>query len=324
MSSENRPDSHPHDHSLELRNASKQGLIGALLLTTGYMLAAVIGGILAGSLALIADAGYMLTSAASIALALMAKQSAAKAASAERTFGMHRIEILAALANALTLWLITTWIVVEAFQRLQEVPAVQGMLMLSVGAVGLMVNILAAWIVRRSSGQSLGVEDTVDYVLSDLLGSVGVVISGTLIWAFGWTAADPMVSVVIAVLILLSTWRLLARVVNVLLEGVPEHIDIYRLCSEMEEVEGVILIHDIHVWTIAQGYDALNAHVLVDPSLEAAELDPLLRRLRKVASQDFGIQHITIQMEQSVEGCTEHHHVDHLHLRERPEPEEEP
>ncbi|MCE2543380.1 MAG: cation transporter [Acidobacteria bacterium] len=324
MSSENNPDSHPHDHTAELRNASKQGLIGALVLTTGYMLAAVIGGILAGSLALIANAAYILTGAASIALALVAKQSATKAASAERTFGIHRIEILAALANALTLWLITTWIVVEAFQRLQEVPAVQGMLMLSVGAVGLIVNILALWIVRRSSGQSLGVEDTVDYVLSDLLGSVGVVISGTLISAFGWTAADPMVSVVIAVLILLSTWRLLARVVNVLLEGVPEHIDTYRLCSEMEEVEGVILIHDIHVWTIAQGYDALNAHVLVDPSLEAAELDPLLRRLRKVASQDFGIQHITIQMEQSVEGCTEHHHVDHLHHRERPEPEEEP
>ena len=294
-----------HDRSAELRSASKQSLIGALVLITGYMFAEVIGGILSGSLALIADAGHMLTDAASIGLALVAMQFATRAASAERTFGSHRLEILAALVNALTLWLIAAWVVVEAFQRLQEAPEVEGLLMLSVGTIGLIVNVLAAWILRRSSEHSLNVEGAFQHVMADMLGSVGVVISGTLVWAFGWTLADPIVSVVIAVLILLSTWRLLAKVVNVLLEGVPEHIDLYRLCSEMEEVEGVVLIHDIHVWTIAQGYDALNAHVLVDRALPAAELDPLLRRLRKVASQEFGIQHITIQMEQSLDGCTE-------------------
>ncbi len=312
-----------HDHSAELRNASKQSLIGALVLITGYMFAEVIGGILSGSLALIADAGHMLTDAASIALALVAMQFAMRAESAERTFGFHRLEILAALVNALTLWLIAAWVVVEAFHRIQEVPEVQGLLMLSVGTVGLIVNILAAWILHRSAGHSLNVEGAFQHVIADLLGSVGVVISGTLVWAFGWTLADPIVSVVIAVLILLSTWRLLAKVVHVLLEGVPEHVDVYRLCSSMEDVEGVVLIHDIHVWTIAQGYDALNAHVLVDRELPASELDPLLRRLRKIASRDFGIHHITIQMEQSLEGCTEHHHVDHLHARERPALEEQ-
>lgn len=309
--------------SADLRNASRRGLIGALVLISGYMLAAVTGGILSGSLALIADAAHMLTQVAAIAVALVAMRSAAREASAEHTFGAHRLEILAALFNALTLWLMAAWVVVEAFQRIREVPEVQGPLMLFVGAAGLMVNILAAWMLHRSAGGSVRAGDAIRYVMAERLGTVGVVASGALIWVFGWTLADPIASVVIGVLILLTTWRLLARVVHVLLEGVPEHVDVYRLCNTMEEVEGVVLIHDIHVWTIAQGYDALTAHVLIDRELPASELDPILRRLRKIASQDFGIQHITIQIEQSLEGCTEHHHVDHLHARERPDPEDE-
>lgn len=309
--------------SADLRNASRRGLIGALVLISGYMLAAVTGGILSGSLALIADAAHMLTQVAAIAVALVAMRSAAREASAEHTFGAHRLEILAALFNALTLWLMAAWVVVEAFQRIREVPEVQGPLMLFVGAAGLMVNVLAAWMLHRSAGGSVRAGDAIRYVMAERLGTVGVVASGALIWVFGWTLADPIASVVIGVLILLTTWRLLARVVHVLLEGVPEHVDVYRLCNAMEEVEGVVLIHDIHVWTIAQGYDALTAHVLIDRELPASELDPILRRLRKIASQDFGIQHITIQIEQSLEGCTEHHHVDHLHARERPDPEDE-
>ena len=309
--------------SADLRNASRRGLIGALVLISGYMLAAVTGGILSGSLALIADAAHMLTQVAAIAVALVAMRSAAREASAEHTFGAHRLEILAALFNALTLWLLAAWVVVEAFQRIREAPEVQGPLMLSVGAAGLIVNVLAAWILHRSAGGSVRASDAIGHVMAERLGTVGVVASGALIWVFGWTLADPIASVVIGVLILLTTWRLLARVVHVLLEGVPEHVDVYRLCNTMEEVEGVVLIHDIHVWTIAQGYDALTAHVLIDRELPASDLDPILRRLRKIASQDFGIQHITIQIEQSLEGCTEHHHVDHLHARERPDPEDE-
>lgn len=309
--------------SADLRNASRRGLIGALVLISGYMLAAVAGGILSGSLALIADAAHMLTQVAAIAVALVAMRSAAREASAEHTFGAHRLEILAALFNALTLWLMAAWVVVEAFQRIREAPEVQGPLMLFVGAAGLMVNVLAAWVLHRSAGGSVRAGDAIRSVMAERLGTVGVVVSGALIWVFGWTLADPIASVVIGVLILLTTWRLLARVVHVLLEGVPEHVDVYRLCNTMEEVEGVVLIHDIHVWTIAQGYDALTAHVLIDRELPASDLDPILRRLRKIASQDFGIQHITIQIEQSLEGCTEHHHVDHLHARERPDPEDE-
>ena len=310
--------------SADLREAGKRNLIGALVLISGYMLAAVAGGILSGSLALLADAAHMLPQVAAIAVALLALRSSAREASAERTFGSHRLEILAALVNALALWLIAAWVVVEAFQRIQEAPEVHGRLMLSVGASGLIVNVLAAWILHRSAGRSVKADDVIGYVIAERLGTVGVVISGAFIWLFEWTLTDAIAGVVIGVLILLTTWRLLARVVHVLLEGVPEHVDVYRLCSTMEEVEGVVLIHDIHVWTIAQGYDALTAHVLCDRDLDASGLDSILRRLRKIASDDFGIQHITIQVEQSLEGCTGHHHVDHLHAHERPaEPEEE-
>ena len=152
--------------------------------------------------------------------------------------------------------------------------------------------------------------------MADLLGSIGVIVSGLLFLAFEWTIADPFISMVIALLIVLGSWRLVAQVVHVLLEGTPERIDMFKLCSDMEEVEGVTVIHDVHAWTITSGYEALTAHVLVDPEY-GGDLDPLLRRLRRIATQDFGIAHVTLQVEKSVMGCTEDHHVDHLAARER-------
>ena len=308
-----------HDHSREWRNASKTALISAFVLVVGYMFAAVIGGILSGSLALLADAGHMLTDAASIGLALVTMQFATRRATTERTFGFHRLEILAALINALTLWLVAGWVALEAFHRFQEVPEVEGGLMLTVGVIGLFVNIGAAWILHSSAGHSVNVEGAFQQVMADLLGSVGVVISGILIWAFGWTIADPIISVGIGILILLSTWRLLAKVVHVLLEGTPEHIDVYKLCSRIEEVEGVTLIHDVHVWTIAPDYEALTAHVLIDPNY-SGDVDDLCFRLREIASRDFGISHITLQLEKARKGCTEDHHVGHLFAHARPAP----
>ena len=307
-----------HDHSRALRGKSKRSLGAALVLIAGYMVAEVAGGILSGSLALLADAGHMLTDAASIGLALLAMHFAERPPSARRTFGYHRIEILAALLNALTLWLVAAWVIVEAWHRFRDVPDVDGALMLSIGAVGLVVNVVAAWILRRSAGHSVNVEGAFRHVMADLLGSVGVVVSGILVWAFGWTLADPILSVIIGVLILLSTWRLLAKVVHVLLEGAPDHVDVSRLCRELQGVEGVVQVHDMHVWTIAEGYDALAAHVVVDPDYPGSRLEPVLRRLRAVASRDFGIHHVTIQVEQSPDHCNEHHHADHLHGRERP------
>ena len=306
-----------HDHAHEVRGTGRRNLTAALVLIVGYMLAEVAGGLLSGSLALLADAGHMLTDAAAIALALVAMHVARRPASATRTFGYLRFEVLAALLNALALWLIAAWVIVEAWRRFMEPREVDGALMLAVGAGGLVVNVAAVWILHGSARHSLNIEGAFRHVIADLLGSLGVVVSAILVLAFGWTIADPILSVVIGVLILLSTWRLFAKVIHVLNEGVPDHIDVHRLCSRMEAVDGVVLIHDVHVWTIASGYDALTAHVLVDPGYPD-DLDPLRRRLQEIAAHDFGIHHITIQVERSLDGCTEHHDADRPPAGARP------
>ena len=305
-----------HDHTQALREASKRSLILALILICGYMVVEIIGGVLSGSLALLADAGHMLTDAASIGLALAAMHFATRAASARRTFGYHRLEILAALVNALALGGISVWVIIEAYDRFANLPEVEGGLMLAVGSIGLVVNVAAAWILHGSVKHSINVEGAFQHVIADLLGSVAVVVSGLLIWAFGWHLADPILSVLIGIVILFNTWRLLAKVVHVLLEGAPEHIDLHALCRRIEEVEGVAVIHDVHCWTLAPGYDALSAHVMVEPGFRerVGHNDDLLNRLRDIAYNEFNIQHVTIQIENSAENCNEDHHVD------RPQP----
>ncbi len=298
------PDGCSHD----LRGASRRNLTSVLVLIVGYMIAEIIGGIISGSLALLADAGHMLTDAASIGLALVAHHFSTRPASARRTFGYRRLEILAALLNAVTLWLIAAWVVYEAYHRFTVMPDVKGEVMLTVGSIGLVVNLVAAWILHGSAGHSVNVEGAYQHVMADLLGSVGVVVSGILVWGFNWKIADPVVSVIIGILILVSSWRLLGKVIHVLLEGVPQHIDIRSLCRRMEEVTGVGSIHDIHVWSLASDYDVLTAHVLVDPEIE--DMGFIRNRLREIASRDFGIRHVTLQLEDTAEGCpNENHHV---------------
>ena len=180
----------------------------------------------------------MLTDAAAIALALFAIWIGGRPASVERTFGYQRTEVLAAMLNALSLWLIAGWVLFEAFQRLREPPGIEGGLMLIVGAIGLLVNIGAALVLYRSAEHSLNVEGAFRHVMADLLGSVGVVVSGVLVLTLGWTIVDPILGAGIGLLILFSSWRLVGKVFRVLLEGTLEHIDLYRLCSEFEDVEG--------------------------------------------------------------------------------------
>lgn len=299
------------DHSHDLRSAGKRSLVIAFALITGFMFVEVIGGILSGSLALLADAGHMLTDAASIAVALAAMHFAGRPHSVQRTFGYHRLEILAALVNALALWLIVAWVLFEAYGRFRSAPEVDGEIMLSIGVIGLCVNLGAAWVLHRSTDRNVNVEGAFLHVIADLLGSIGVVVSGILVWAFGWTLADPVASVIIAVLILVSSWRLMKKVVHVLLEGTPEHVDVYQLCSRLEAVEGVTLVHDIHVWTLSPGNEALTAHVLIDPDYPG-DVEALRLRLRDIIYDDFGIGHITLQVEKSLEGCTEDHRFDRL------------
>ena len=301
-----------HGHAHDLRGASRRSLIVALTLITTYMFAEVVGGILSGSLALIADAGHMLTDAAAIVMALVAMWIADKAASAERTFGYQRAEVLAALINAAGLWLIAGWIVFEAYHRaFREEVHVDGWPVLIVGTGGLLINIAAAWVLHRSSQHSMNVEGAFQHVIADLMGSVGVIISAILILTFEWALADPVLSVAIAVLILFGSRHLMYTVFNVLLEGTPGHIDVYRLCKELEDVEGVTLIHDVHVWTITSGNEAFSAHILIDPAY-TGDVGQMQTTMQDLVHNEFGIKHVTIQLERTAAACTEDHHVDHL------------
>ena len=294
-------------------------MVIALVLITTYMFAEVVGGILSGSLALIADAGHMLTDAAAIAMAIAAMWLAEKSASVQRTFGYHRTEVLAAMINALALWVIAGWIVLEAYHRftVEGTSDIDGFTVLLVGSGGLVINIAAAWILHRSSEHSMNVEGAMQHVIADMLGSVGVIISAVLIMTLNWTIADPILSVVIALLILWNTRRLLYTVVNVLLEGTPEHIDVYKLCSDIEDVEGVTLIHDVHVWTLTSQVEAFTAHILVDPSWQGDQ-DRMLSHIKNIVHQEFGIGHATVQLERTASDCKEDHHVEHLWARARP------
>ena len=282
-----------HSHG---RAASRRNLTIALGLTVGYMVVELVGGFLANSLSLLADAGHMITDAGAIGLALLAMWIAGRPASIERTFGLHRTEVLAALANALALWLIAGLIFFESYRRFLDVPAVDGRLMLVVGGVGLLVNLAAAAVLRPSAKESLNVEGAFLHVVSDVLGSIAVVGAGLLILTTGWVLADPIFGAVIGLLIVISSARLLWKVLHVLMEGTPAHLDLHGLCQRLERLDGITGVHDIHAWSITTGYDALSAHVTADA---AALNNPgqVLERLRNIASQEFGISHVTIQLE---------------------------
>ena len=300
------PPGHSHDH----RSASRRSLRISLALIMAYMVVEVVGGLVSGSLALLADAGHMLTDGSAISLALLAIWVSGRPASIEQTFGFHRTEILAALLNALSLWFISALIFFEASRRFDDTLDVDGGIMLAVGAVGLLVNLAAAWVLHRSSGESLNVEGAFLHVIADLLGSVAVVAGGILVLVFEWDIADPIFGIVIGVLILASSLRLLWKGVHVLMEGTPSHLDLHRLCQRLEELEGVTGVHDIHAWSITTGYDALSAHVTADPTV-MQDPNPVLQALRDIASSEFGIGHVTIQLEDSMEGCVEDHHIEH-------------
>lgn len=295
-----------HDHHDELRFASRRSLIIGLVLISTYMFVEIVGGLLSGSLALLADAGHMATDAAAIALALLAMWLADKGPTAERTFGFYRTEILAALFNAVSLWVVAGYILYEAYHRFVDVPHIEGVLMMVVGVGGLIINIITAWVLHGASQHSLNVEGAFQHVLGDLLGSVAVVISGIFILTLEWYIVDPILSVLIALFIVYNTRHLVRKIAVVLVEGTPPHIDLYEVFDSLEDVEGVTIVHDLHVWTISSGYDALSAHVLVDRGYDGT-FDDLLNELREVVKGKYGITHVTLQMEYSTTECDEAH-----------------
>lgn len=300
-----------HDHAVELRAASWRSLWIALGLTATYMFVEVIGGLLANSLALLADAAHMLTDSASLGLSIFAMWLAKRAISSRLTFGYYRAEILAALADAITLWVVAGWIFFEASGRFRESPEVAGPLMLTVGFVGLLVNIAAAFVLAKSAGHNLNVEGAFLHVLGDLAGSVGVLVASGLIILFGWDIADPLFAVLIGVLILVSAGRLGWKVGRVLMQGTPADIDLGQLCHNLEVVPGVTGIHDIHAWTLTSGYHVLSAHVTTG-SIPTQRRQSVLQALRRAAANTPGVSHVTFQIEEDGSECDEEmHHASH-------------
>ncbi len=258
------------------------------------MLVEAIGGWLTNSLALIADAGHMLTDVAAMALTLGTFWFASRPATARKTFGFYRLEILAAFINGVALVLLSLWVIYEAYERWQSPPAVDGSTLAFIAVGGLVVNIIAAYLLHAGHKHDLNMRGAFLHVIGDLLGSVAAIAAGVLILAFGWLWADAVCSIAISLIIIYGAWRLVAESVNVLLEGTPRHIDLAAVENTILETAGVGGVHDLHVWTISSGLDALSAHISHEDSVVHSEL---LAAVRERLHDRFGIDHLTIQME---------------------------
>ncbi|MCA1717865.1 MAG: cation diffusion facilitator family transporter [Actinobacteria bacterium] len=280
-----------HDHG---RVADRRALAIVFALTSVFMVTEVVGGLVTGSLALLADAGHMLSDALSLGVALFAVWLAGRPATPNRSFGYKRAEILAALFNGATLVAISIWIFVEAYRRFFEPPEILGGWMLAVATLGLVVNVAGAMILWRSGGESLNLQGALRHVLADVLGSGGAIAAALVILATGWRYADPIISVLIGLLVLGSSWRLVRDSTNILLEGTPPGIDAGEVGRSMAGVPGVSEVHDLHVWTITSGFPALAAHVLVgrDEDCHARRRD-----LEEVLAREYGIEHTTLQVD---------------------------
>jgi cobalt-zinc-cadmium efflux system protein len=281
---------HHHHHHRTDDTRRMRVVLGINLL---MLAAGVAGGVAFDSLALLADAGHVLTDVGAIGLALLAAWLAARPSSPQRTFGFRRTEILAALANGLLLAAVSVLVFVEAVARLSNPPEVAGAGVLIIGAFGLAGNALAAWVLMKGDRTNLNLEGVLRHSAADALGSLGVIVAGLVVVTTGWDQADPLVSMAIGVLILLGSWRLLREPVNVLMESAPEGIDVQELGRAMCAVPGVREVHDLHVWTVTSGFPALAAHIRSDPS----ELpDEVRERLEAVLHERFGLDHTTLQV----------------------------
>src|SRR6185295_10920181 len=289
---------HGHGHSHSAAGKNKRRLAIVLALTSVYLLAEFVGGLLTHSLALLADAGHMLTDVAGLALALFAIRFAERPATPERTYGYYRIEILAALVNGVVLIGIAFYILFEAYQRFRNPPAVQSGAMLAIASVGLVVNALGIYLLHAASAESLNMRAAYFEVYYDMLASVGVIVAGVIMLATGWYYADPLISAAIGLFILPRTWLLIRDAVGVLLEGTPADVNLAALRETIEEVPGVADVHDLHVWSLTSGVNAMSVHtVLADHALH----DEVLAAVQRQVTSEFKIMHATVQVE--CKGC---------------------
>jgi cobalt-zinc-cadmium efflux system protein len=288
--------SHDHDHHSHSARRERGGkeLVWALAITGLLFVLELVGGFLTNSLALLADAAHMLTDLAALGLSLFAHRIAHRPATHEKTFGYLRAEILAALANGVILVVIAIYIFFEAYQRFRTVPEVKSAPMLIIAVLGLLANLATAAMLYRSQKESLNMRGAFLHVAGDAVGSIGAIIAGAAMVLWRWYVADPIVSVVVAILVLISSWSLVRESVDVLLEGTPSHLNISDILDDLGSVEGVMAVHDLHVWSITSGMPAMSCHVVIsrnaDPSAVLSSLSRLMREKRQ-------IKHTTIQTE---------------------------
>lgn len=307
-------DHHLHSHHLHHSHAPNPGRHGqtpenslrtqralawALVLTATFMVAEMFGGLLARSLALIADAGHMLTDAAALAVSLAAAYLATRPADTHRTFGYRRVQVLAAFVNGCALFAIVGWIVYEAFQRLWTPLSVDAPLMLWIGVTGAAVNVLVFATLRRADPHNINVASAILHVLGDLLGSVAAVIAALIVIYTGWVQADPLLSLGVSALIVRSAWRLVRRSAHILMEGAPDWLDVGDLRRTLESHIPVVRdVHHVHCWSIGPQETLLTMHVVVDNAADSASV---LQRAQAILAERYGISHATIQIEQM--GC---------------------
>ncbi len=268
------------------------------------MLAEAFGGWFANSLALVADAGHMLTDVAALSLTLAAIWFASRPATSKKTFGYYRLEILAAFVNGIALVLISLWIIYEAVERLNAPPAVKGFELTVVAVGGLIINIICAWLLHGGHQHNLNMRGAWLHVIGDALGSVAAIVAGILIITFGWLWADAVCSFLISLIIIFGAWNLIKESVNVLLEGTPAHINLTAVEEAIRTTENVSDVHDLHVWTITSGMEALSVHIV---HAETVSQKSLLQTVRSKLHDEFGIDHLTIQMETIEDEQTQAH-----------------
>lgn len=286
-----------HDHHHHGKGASKRALLTAFLIIAVFLVVETIGGFITNSLALLSDAGHMLSDALALLLSLIAVHFASRPPSAKRTFGMKRFEILAALTNGVTLVVISLFIFWEGFERMWNPPEVASGSMIIIATVGLLANIAAAMVLMRGDTKNnVNLRSAYLHVLGDLLGSVAAILGGILMWAFGWYIADPIISIIVSILIMLSAWRVTKESINILLEGAPSRLDTTKVEQRLSQLTGVVKVHDLHIWTVTSGLDSLTCHLVVEDDLPSY---PVLNDALALLEKEFGITHATIQIENS-------------------------
>lgn len=285
---------HYNNHGQQVDSKNKKVLKWTFFLIAGFMIVEVVGGIMTNSLALLSDAGHMLSDAAALALSYVALSIGQRDVTGKKTFGYRRFEIFAALINGLTLIALSLYIFYEAIQRFSEPPAVASKGMLIVATLGLLVNIVAAYILQRGDNENLNVKSAFLHVLGDILGSVGAITAALLILFFGWNLADPIASMIVAVLIIISGYRVTRDSFNILMESAPENLPSEDVQAKLLTVEEVVEVVDLHIWSITSDFPSLTCHVIVN---EQADEQIVLRKIQNLLHDEFDLHHMTIQIE---------------------------